>query len=291
MAIPTSVFAQSTERDVLRRRLETLSSSSSPAVGGAPIAAAGLIAELCERRAYEPAWTDWAMVEQLFDQVRASAEHGLNPVDFHERQLSARMKLGALAHDPGQRADTEILCLDALVRLAVSLRFGKLDPAGLDSSWNFSRRIQAEDPVTVFENLLNEKNVAAALEEASPNTPFYRWLRRALADHRHIQTAGGWPRVPDGDLLETGSQGPRVATLRARLEVTGDLAASDSADSADSAFFDEALEAGVMHFSGSSRHQRRRQGRAAEPRGTQCSRGGSDRPDKSHSGARALGLP
>ncbi len=79
IAVSVPVFAQSSDRDVLRERIEWLSSTPNPSVDGAPIAAVLGIAELYERRGYEPAWTDPAMVEELFDQVLRSVEHGLDP--------------------------------------------------------------------------------------------------------------------------------------------------------------------------------------------------------------------
>ncbi len=186
IALSVPVFAQSSDRDVLRERIEWLSSTPNPSVDGAPIAAVLGIAELYERRGYEPAWTDPAMVEELFDQVLRSVEHGLNPEDFHARQLGARLKSGLRSNDPVFAADTEILCLDAFARLAVTLHFGKLDPTDLYPAWNFSRKIAAEDPVKVFNDVLKKKNIAAALEETSPGTPFYRWLRQALVTYNGI---------------------------------------------------------------------------------------------------------
>jgi murein L,D-transpeptidase YcbB/YkuD len=245
IATAGSVFAQSNDQDVLRERIEWLSSTPNPSVDGAPIAAVLGIAKLYERRGYEPAWTDPAMVEELFDQVLRSVEHGLNPEDFHARPLGARLKAGPRANDPVFAADTEILCLDALVRLGVTLRFGKLDPTDLDPAWNFSRKIATEDPVKVFNDVLNTKNIAAALEDTSPATPIYKWLRQALVTYRAIMAGGGWPTVPGGEVLKVGSTGPRVAVLRKRLEITGDLTTLDPVDPA---VFDESLEAGVKRF-------------------------------------------
>jgi len=245
MVLSMPVFAQSNERDVLRDRIEWLSSTSDPTIDGAPIAAVLLITKLYERRGYEPAWTDPAMIEELFEQVLRSVEHGLNPEDFHARQLGARLNPGTRANDPVFRADTEILCTDALARLGVTLKFGKLNPADLDPAWNFSRKIEAEDPVKVFNDVLNEKNIAAALEETGPNLRFYSWLRQALVTYRGIMAAGGWPTVPGGEVLKVGSFGPRVAALRERLEITGDLTAHVPADPE---VFDEGLETGVKRF-------------------------------------------
>jgi len=245
MGTSVSVFSQAIDRDVLRDRIAWVSSTPNPTVDGAPIAATKLIPALYQRRDFEPAWTDPAMVAELFDQVLRSVDHGLDPEDFHARQLGARLTAGPRANDPVFAADTEILCLDALARLAVSLHFGKLNPAALDPGWNFSRRIKAEDPVKVLNDVLNTKNIAAALEETSPDTPFYTWLRQALVTYRGILAGGGWPTVPGGEVLKVGSTGPRVAVLRKRLEITGDLTTLDRVDPV---VFDEDLEAGVKRF-------------------------------------------
>ncbi len=245
MVLSMPVFAQPNERDILRDRIEWLSSTSDPTIDGAPIAAVLLITRLYELRGYEPAWTDPAMIEELFEQVLRSVEHGLNPEDFHVGQLGARLNPGTRANDPEFRADTEILCTDALARLGVTLQFGKLDPTDLDPAWNFSRKIEAEDPVKVFNDVLQNKNIAAAIEDAGPNLRFYNWLRQALVTYRGIMAAGGWPTVPSGEVLKVGSSGPRVAALRARLEFTGDLTALVPADLE---VFDEGLETGVKRF-------------------------------------------
>jgi murein L,D-transpeptidase YcbB/YkuD len=185
------------------------------------------------------------MVRELHDEVQRSVEHGLNPDDFHLRHLDARLQPGDRAADPEFRAETEILCTDALLRLAVTLKFGKIDPASLDPAWNFSRRIEGQDPVKVFDDVLNSKDIAAALKGAAPNTEFYNGLRRALATYRGILSRGGWPMVPDGETLEAGSKGLRVVALRNRLRVTGDL---EAADPPDPAVFDDALGTAVKAF-------------------------------------------
>jgi murein L,D-transpeptidase YcbB/YkuD len=240
-----SVAAWSNDRDLLRNRIEELSASSNPAVDGAPIAALALISKLYERRNYEPAWTDPAMVRELFDQVLRSAEHGLNPEDFHAVQLGARISSGARSRDPVFRAGTEILCTDALARLGVTLKFGKLDPSDLDPAWNFSRDIEARDPVELFDAVLRGGELTAFIESMAPNTDFYNWLRQALLSYRGIMGRGGWPTVPSGRVLQVGSSGERVSILRDRLRSTEDFTGPDPVDPA---VFDEGLEAAVKRF-------------------------------------------
>ncbi|MCK5378413.1 MAG: peptidoglycan-binding protein, partial [Acidobacteria bacterium] len=245
LTIASTALAQSTVREALRDRVKKLSSIPNPVVDGAPIAAAPLISALCERRGYEPAWTDPEMVRELLDQVLRVVDHGLSPDDFHARQLAARLSPGRRASDPGFAADSEILCTDALARLAVTLRFGKLDPADRDPAWNFSRKIAAEDPVEVFNQVLETGNVAKALATAGPQNEIYRWFQTALAKYRSILAKGGWPTVAAGPVLKVGSNGPRVATLRERLRATGDLSGPAPVDRA---LFDEGLDNAAKNF-------------------------------------------
>ena len=50
-------------------------------------------------------------------------------------------------------------------------------------------------------------------------------LAAAIAVYRGIAAKGGWSPVPAGEVLRSGSEGPRVLALRARLSITGDLTA------------------------------------------------------------------
>ena len=239
------VVAQSNDRDVLRDRIDMLLSTQEATVEGAPIGATALIYELYARRNYEPAWSDPGMVKQLFDQVLRSVEHGLNADDFHARLLGKRLNPGAMADDPIFRADTEILCTDAVARLAITLQFGKLDPTNLDPEWNFSRQIVRQDPLAYFNKVLETKTVALALATLGPQNIYYKLFQNGLAEYRTIMAAGGWPTVSAGPVLSIDSTGPRVAELRQRLRVTGDLDAPDPSDPEE---FDEGLEAAVKHF-------------------------------------------
>jgi murein L,D-transpeptidase YcbB/YkuD len=239
------VFAQANDRDVLRDRIDMLLSTQEATIDSAPVAATALVEALYARRSYEPAWTDPAMVKQLFDQVLRSVEHGLNPEDFHAKQLGMRLNPGTRANDPVYRADTEILCTDALARLAITLQFGKLDPTVLDPTWNFSRKIARQDPLAYFNQVLDTKTVALTVATLGPQNPQYRWFQKGLKEYRSIMAAGGWSTVSTGPVLEVGSKGARVAELRQRLRVTGDLSTPGPANPEE---FDSGLEAAVKNF-------------------------------------------
>ena len=79
---------------------------------------------------------------------------------------------------------------------------------------------------------------------SDPASPAYERLRDALGRYRQIAAEGGWPAVPEGDLLAAGDTSARVMPLRQRLAAEGDLTGADPADSV----FDAALAEAVQHF-------------------------------------------
>jgi L,D-transpeptidase YcbB len=90
---------------------------------------------------------------------------------------------------------------------------------------------------------------ASAAERLSPSAAA---LQKVLERYQAIEKKGGWPTVPAGPMLRTGSSGPAVARLRERLTVTGDLTDPGADPGADPQAFDGALAAAVMKFQ--SRH-------------------------------------
>jgi murein L,D-transpeptidase YcbB/YkuD len=68
-----------------------------------------------------------------------------------------------------------------------------------------------------------------------------------LLKYRELGEEGGWEPLPDGPTLHEGDRDARVAALRARLTVSGDL---DGNGGADRELFDPSLERGVRRFQG-----------------------------------------
>jgi murein L,D-transpeptidase YcbB/YkuD len=244
--LPLELAAVEPSTPFLEQCVERFQAEGTLDLGDARLAAARLIPLLCERFEFQPAWTDRAMVEQLLDGVRGAASHGLDPTDYHLRAIESRLAGGDWqASDPAARAELDLLLTDSLARLAFTLHFGKLDPEQLDPVWNLSREWSGADPVGLFEQTLRSGRIREFLEAAPPQYPFYGRLREALARYRAIEAAGGWATLPDGEALKPGASDPRVPALRRRLEIEGELA---PAQAADSTLYDAEVEASVQRF-------------------------------------------
>jgi murein L,D-transpeptidase YcbB/YkuD len=101
---------------------------------------------------------------------------------------------------------------------------------------------------------LRQGSLREAIDRVRPDHWWYANARAALADYRDLAARGGWPGVPAGPALKSGSKGPRVVALRRRLAVTGELAGGpDLGDT-----YDAPLSAAVRAFQ--ERHRLERDG-------------------------------
>jgi murein L,D-transpeptidase YcbB/YkuD len=149
----------------------------------------------------------------LLARLSESASDGLDPANYHLPRLRQLQAL-ALAD---ARVIRELLLSDAYLRLAVDLRQGSqaartLDPFGQSQAEPF-------DPLSALLSAVERGRVSDLLAELSPQSPAYARLRQALITYRHIEQAGGWPRLSLERSLRPGDRDPGVATLRDRLAV------------------------------------------------------------------------
>jgi murein L,D-transpeptidase YcbB/YkuD len=238
------VLAQPTpERELIGAAVEQLRTGGELEIEGESIAAGPLLAEMYERRGFTTAWTPEKIAELIRIVVGIESE-GLDPGDYH---LEALQRLGgtAIPSDPRRRVELDILAGDSLARLGYHLRFGKVSPSDLDPNWNLSRDLGGRDPATTLQAALDAPSLRQFIAENLPRGPIYARMKKALAQYRAIRDRGGWPVVPEGPTLKPGMVDRRVAAVRERLAVTGELTGPPHGDPAS---FDDDLRAAVAEF-------------------------------------------
>jgi murein L,D-transpeptidase YcbB/YkuD len=242
-----NVWAQSDPvAENIRQRVEQIRYFGAYYVGDAWVASTTILPELYERRNFRPAWTNPRASDDLLAFIRDIEADGLLPFDYHFDQLE-RLQISvaeSAAPDPGLVADRDLLLTDSLIRLAYHLTFGKVDPEALDANWNMAKEIDGVEPVAFVQSLIDSGSLATELEGLTPQHPFYRRLKTALAAYREIEAQGGWEPVPPGPTLKPGLRDERVVLLRRRLGATGNLGEQSS----DPALFDGTLERAVKRF-------------------------------------------
>ena len=226
--------------------LGSLMSPDAAPLQGVHIAMQELIQAFYARREFRPAWGNARNAAELRRALADSAADGLDPADY-ELALLTRLagELGKGAATNVLRAQYDILHTEALLRLAYHLSFGKVDAESFDPQWNFGRTLAHRDVTREIEEALAERDIYRRVEALKPTHRIYAGLKRELAHYRAAAAGAAPAPVPAGPSLKPGASDPRTRLLRARLTMTGDLAAADAGESD---VYDAPLEAAVRRF-------------------------------------------
>lgn len=246
LALPIASLAQTDPVvEALRARVEFASETGELAIAGAEIVSSATLPLLYGPVGYQPLWRDPGRLEELMQLVRDSYDDGLLPVDYHLTPLARLIPLVGSHPTPENTADVDVVASDAFMLLLYHMYFGKVDPQSLEATWNFDRReIDGQQAVDFVRSAILGGRLREAVEAARPSHWMYQHGRDILRAYRQILAEGGWPDVPAGETLKPGMSDARVAALRRRLAVTGDL----TGQPLDIELFDEPLAAAARVF-------------------------------------------
>ncbi len=172
-------------------------------------------------RGFQPLWTNPKMVDELISTVEESAADGLLPSDYHlapVREYEAHPPLS-----PEEMAQYDLLLTKSFLTLASHLRYGKVDPVRLDSSWNINEVKNFSSLDETLRRAIEQESVALIVKELRPQDANYDLLKKGLARYQAIASHGGWPVLPEGPTMKLGFRDSRIAVLRQRLKVSGDF--------------------------------------------------------------------
>jgi murein L,D-transpeptidase YcbB/YkuD len=186
-------------------------------------------------------------VDELRRVVGEVAADGLNPAHY---DLPAAEALPKKSWNPLRRdeadasaiADLDLRFSMVAVKLASHLVRGRVRPGTVDKHWFGEQR--SDDVVSALRAGLDADELDKAFRVLRPRHAQYEGLKRALAEHRRIAAAGGWPAVPPEAAVKVGQSHPAVAVLRARLQASGDLGGS----TADASVFDASVQEALKTF-------------------------------------------
>jgi L,D-transpeptidase YcbB len=204
------------------------------------IRAAAMLSRFYEGRGYRPAWSNDAgplpCADALINTIQAEAEReGLHSGDYRLAKLNTLLQEvrqqpsdAQQPFDPRPLADLDLLLTDTFLTYGARVSVGKVKLDRMDAAW-FEKR-QKADLVQVLQTAVEADRVADTIKALPPLYPGYTKLRETLAQYRNIAAHGGWPLVPEGPKLHIGDRDERVVTLRARLQVTGELTLKSQKD-------------------------------------------------------------
>jgi L,D-transpeptidase YcbB len=198
-----------------------------------------VLARFYQERQMAPLWLDAggpsARAEVLAKVLRDADQDGLDPEDYHASIITELLSAGT----PDQRAELELRLSLGLLEMTSDLASGRLEPQKVNPELFVYP--QEVDPAKVIRSAAGAQDIAAFVASYEPKQPEYLRLKAALADYRALAAAGGWPTIADGPTLKPGMTDPRVAQLRARLDVPAPQGGASS-------LFDPALAEAVKQF-------------------------------------------
>lgn len=207
------------------------------------------------KRSYQPAWQKQGVLlpaaEQLMEHLRGAAEHGLCSDVYLLNRLEGLIYLQNefARHQqvmvPSQYALLDLMLTQAFLTYATHLVEGQVDPALTHVDWKARRR--KANLTRLLTYALKNDRLEQVLSGLLPPHAGYRALVASLADYRELAAFGGWPAFPEGPTLRPGDRDDRVALLRERLRLSGDL--TDQPDEADPLYGEADVEA-VRAFQG-----------------------------------------
>ena len=237
-AIAISPAALALSPDALRGHLERVAPEAAP---GKASALTSAIRDFYARRDYRPLWyTDSRLSRHgtaVLAALAAAEDHGLNPALYGMPQLADRVRA---ASGDGQ-ADAELALTRAYLEYAADIASGVIDnPRQVGRMFRDAARTP---PAQLLDGIAAAPDAAAYLAKLPVDTRRYNDLKAALAKYRQIERSGGWAAISKGPPIKAGFRGPRVAEIKRRLLVTGDLKALGDAEA-----YDDALVAAVRAF-------------------------------------------
>ena len=204
-----------------------------------------------KQRRNRPAWLSGdaptGQARALVEVLKQADREGLPTAAYRVEEIEAA--LAGLDGDaplarvePAHLAELDVLLTHSYLKYAYNVYRGRIHPRVLPHDW--IARPRTLDYVAHLTAALDRDRVKASLMELPPPHPEYERLRGSLARYREIAAEGGWAALGGGRTLALGARGARVAALRNRLAISGDLPAAAARGDA----FDRTLDRAVRSF-------------------------------------------
>ena len=150
---------------------------------------------------------------------------GLDPYEYRLSLFAAGLDEAAKTDDATTLAAMELQAMQGLLRYARDVSVGRTGPAKVDPNVFAAEKVF--DPAPVLAALADPSADAGAVLRAMPPAHReYTGLRAALL--RYTELGGAGQLVYEGPALKPGMRDPRVAQMRRRLAVVGDLGALEA---------------------------------------------------------------
>ncbi|MGA9176951.1 MAG: L,D-transpeptidase family protein [Desulfobacterales bacterium] len=241
-----------TVRDHLISRLKSLAVKNKTDYKTNLICNPDLLFDFYVYRKIKPVWVTKDSLNnkaKVFIKTIIEADHeGLDASIYHRDDILSLVRILELnsvfdAFEPAKYAELELLLTDAFFSYGFHLSEGVVEPNQTNVDWHIEK--PNKNLLKILRASLNNEKIEELVDILQPHHSGYLRLKSALLKYQNIKKSGGWHKIPVGPKLRKGDTEKRIAALRSRLIISGDLSDSTSGDGE---YFDEALESGVKKF-------------------------------------------
>jgi len=198
-------------------------------------------------------WSPWLNGRALSDAgasllgaIEQADRFGVDRNRLHYEQIS---QLISRSHEfsPSTTLEVHTLLTSAFDLFITEVSLGRVDPGKAQRHWfaKASGRDASELLETVKANPAAFRNILADLTQENRNL---QPLLDKIRAYRSLEASGGWITIDEGPTIEPGQQSPRVAMLRERLIVSGDLEDFGTSGSSGQNIYTPGLQEAVMRF-------------------------------------------
>ena len=186
---------------------------------------------------------------EVLIKIIIEADHeGLDSETYHQKDIltlltDIKFSLVSDTPEPAKLAELDLLLTDAFFSYGFHLSEGIVDPYSKNLNWYINKPKRRLG--NIFQTVLYDGKMEGFVDVLQPHHSGYLRLKLALLKYQKIKRSGCRHEVPSGGKLRKGDYGTRIAALRSRLIISGDL--TDSTNS-NQDYFDEVLEYGVRRF-------------------------------------------
>ncbi len=241
-----------TVRDHLISRLKSLAVKNKTDSKTNLICNPDLLFDFYVYRKIKPVWVTKDSLNnkaKVFIKTIIEADHeGLDASIYHRDDILSLVRILELnnvfdAFEPAKYAELELLLTDAFFSYGFHLSEGVVEPNQTNVDWHIKK--PNKNLLEILRASLHNEKIEELVDILQPHHSGYLRLKSALLKYQNIKKSGGWQNIPVGPKLRKGDTEKRIAALRSRLIISGDLSDSTSGDGE---YFDEALESGVKKF-------------------------------------------
>lgn len=239
--------------DILEKRINGSAYRPKTSCGAELVCGPEVLSAFYSSRYFQPAWsTDHGLRWESIVLIRAIIEaeqEGLRSEDYHQSSIETLLiEIGNdlstdRSPDPDKFADFDLLLTDAFLLYGSHLSKGRVDPKKIQSEWFIKTR--TVNLLEILRYALETGQIEESLNRLRPQSNVYEAMKLHLKQCKRILEEGGWQRVSIGPLMQQGSRGGRVASLRTRLILSGDL---DESNETEQLLFNEDLDKAVRGF-------------------------------------------